>query len=216
MNTLEYIQEMKAPDKLGSREDCIDLMLGVRCFELPVVEQKQVIGKVLLEDCLNSQEQTIETMVEPGFPQVYYHSHVFDLLKVMREGGSSLCAVVNKDFEYMGVVTRESVVNALAGSLSTEQPGAVIMIEMSTHQYSSSEIARIVESENAQVLGLWLENVPDSGRIRASIKVNTINAERIISSLIRFNYEVIDTFGDDDYKENVEKRFQALMKYLDI
>ena len=33
---------------------------------------------------------------------------------------------------------------------------------------------------------------------------------------MRFNYEVIASFGDDDYKENVEKRFQALMKYLDI
>jgi hypothetical protein len=104
----------------------------------------------------------------------------------------------------------------MADSITIGQEGAVLIVETASHQYSSSELSRIIEGENGQLLGLWLDNVPESGRIRASLKVNTSNAERIISSLVRFGYEVIATFGDLDYQELVEKRYQSLMKYLDI
>jgi hypothetical protein len=139
-----------------------------------------------------------------------------DILNLYNDTPFDSMAVLGEDFEYMGILTRKTLLRAFGSGLTVEQTGAVIIIEMATHQYSSSEISRIVESENAQILGLWLENIPDSARIRASVKINSKNAERIISSLMRFNYEVIASFGDDDYKENVEKRFQSLMKYLDI
>ena len=70
--------------------------------------------------------------------------------------------------------------------------------------------------QGAQILGIWLTNKEGSGRIQVSIKLNTQNAERIINSLQRFGHEVIAIFGDEDYKDNVESRFESLMKYIDI
>jgi hypothetical protein len=117
--------------------------------------------------------------------------------------------------EWVGIITKTIVLEALAKSLTVEQSGAVIIVEVASHQYSSSEIARIIEGEGSQLLGLWLTNLAESGRIRASLKLNTQNAERIINGLQRYGYETVAAFGDDDYTENVERRFQSLMKYID-
>ena len=115
-----------------------------------------------------------------------------------------------------GKITKTNVLEALAQSLTVGQVGAVLVLEMAAHQYSTSEISRIIESEGSQILGIWLTNKEGSGRIQVSIKLNTQNAERIIKSLQRFSYEVIAIFGDEDYRDNVESRFESLMKYIDI
>lgn len=212
----ECIQTIDPIQTTADRKACIELLQDLKCFELPVLKDGKLIGKIELDELLFSEDETIENLISDGFASAYFNTHIFDVLRIFKEGNSDSCAVLGAEFEFLGVVTKLAALDSLSDSLSVEQQGAIVMIEMATSQYSSSEISRIVESENAQLLGFWLENVPDSGRIRASLKLNTKNAERIIASLSRFNYEVIASFGDDDYKENVEQRYQSLMKYLDI
>ena len=186
------------------------------CYDLPVMKNGKLYGTVQLDECIHSKEDTIESLVDPGFTSVHFNTHLFDALRIIKESKASSCCVLGEDFQWVGIITKTAIVEALSLSLTIEQSGAVLVVEMAAHQYSSSEIARIIESEGAQLLGLWLSNVEESGRIRASLKLNTQNAERIINSLQRFNYDVIATFGDDDYKENVERRFESLMKYIDL
>ncbi len=195
---------------------CIDTMLSNGCFSLPVNKDGRIFGTVDLEECIFTEYKTITSLVDAGITTVNANSHLFDVLKVLHETDADICGVLSAELEWIGILTKSNIIKALSTSLSISQQGATLIIEMAAHQYSSSEIARIIEGEGAQILGLWLLNYPESGRIRASIKLNTQNAERIIGSLRRFNYEVIATFGDDDYKENVERRFQSLMKYLDL
>jgi CBS domain-containing protein len=216
VTTLDYILTVPEITENSSPADCMEIMLSNSCSDLPVFQDHKLIGSILLKDCIGLEDADIKSKVIPGYASVYFNTHIMDILNLYNDTPFDSMAVLGEDFEYMGILTRKTLLRAFGSGLTVEQTGAVIIIEMATHQYSSSEISRIVESENAQILGLWLENIPDSARIRASVKINSKNAERIISSLMRFNYEVIASFGDDDYKENVEKRFQSLMKYLDI
>lgn len=216
MNALDHIIPWKEIQTTSARTDCIDQMLTDESFEMPVVKGQKLFGLIRLEDCMNSEQDTIENMVERGCPYVYVGTHLFDIMDVMHRANTDICAVLSEEDKVLGYINKTVAFNRLSQGISVEQDGAIILLEMATHQYSVSEIGRIVESENAQILGLWVEHVPDSGRIRASLKINTSNAERIVNSLQRFNYEVIATFGDLDYKEKVEKRYQSLMKYLDL
>jgi Mg/Co/Ni transporter MgtE len=176
----------------------------------------KLYGTVQLDECIHSKDETIEGLVDSGFASVHNNSHIFDVLRIFNESKADVCCVLGEEFEWIGIVTKTSILEALSNSLTSQQKGAVIIVEMAAHQYSSSEISRIIESEGAQLLGLWLTDVAESSRIRASLKLNTQNAERIINGLQRFNYDVIATFGDDDYKENVERRFESFMKYIDL
>ena len=87
---------------------------------------------------------------------------------------------------------------------------------MSSAQYSTNELSRIIEGEGSKVLGLWLHKDDDSARIKVTVKINTSNVERIINGFDRFGYDVIATFGVDDYKDNINRKFQSLMKYIDL
>ena len=75
---------------------------------------------------------------------------------------------------------------------------------------------RIIEGEGSKVLGLWLHKDEDSARIKVTVKINTSNVERIINGFDRFGYDIIATFGDEDYKDNIDRKFQSLMKYIDL
>ena len=212
----DYIQHIPTISPQSNRKECIDLMLQNRAFELPVLNEGRLWGTIALDACIFSDEEDIETLVEPGLASVHSNTHLFDVMHVLDQSHHESVAVLNFNLEFEGILTHTRVLEGLAQGLSVEQTGAVVLIEVSSNMYSSSELTRLIESEGAQVLGLWVNRVPDSGRIRISLKLNTTNAERVMNSLQRFNYEVISTFGDDDYKEHVEKRYQSLMKYLDI
>jgi acetoin utilization protein AcuB len=215
LRVADYIVPIKPITEQSLRKECMQVMMDNLCYELPVVKDSKLFGTVQLDECIHSQDETIVQLVESGFASVGGNSHLFDVLHIFNESKANVCCVLNDQFEWVGIITKTIVLEALAQSLTISQTGAVLIIEMASHQYSSSEIARVIEGEGAQLLGLWLNNMADSGRIRASLKLNVQNAERIINSLQRYGYETVATFGDDDFQENVEKRFQSLMKYID-
>ena len=212
----DHISPIHPIDETSNRKECIEVMFDNLCYELPVMRDGKMYGTVLLDECIHSQEDTIHTLVEPGFTSVYYNSHLIDVLHIFNASRANVCCVLGENLEWTGIITKTLVLEGLAKSLTVEQSGAVLIVEMAAHQYSSSEVARIIEGEGSQLLGLWLTNLEESGRIRASLKLNTQHAERIIIGLQRYGYETIAAFGDDDYKENVERRFQSLMKYIDL
>ncbi|MDB4161708.1 hypothetical protein N9772_05015 [Bacteroidia bacterium] len=212
----DYILPILPVDENSSRKECMNIMMDNLCYELPVLRDKKLYGKVQLDECIHSAEDTIKSHVEPGYTSVHFNSHLIDVLHVFNASKSNVCCVLDENFEWQGIITKTAVIEGLAQSLTVAQTGSILLTEMASHQYSSSEIARIVESEGSQMIGLWITNLEESGRIRVSIKLNTKNAERIINGLQRYGYEVIATFGDDDYKENVERRFQSFMNFIDV
>jgi len=213
---LDYISSLAPARENDEVKTCIDLMLNNLCYQLPVLKDGKLYGTIDLDECIYTQDETIENLIDVGFASVHFNTHLFDVLRVFNDSKANVVCVLGEDLEWIGMLTKTNVIEAIAHSLTIDQLGAVVVIEMAANQYSSSEICRIVESEGAQLLGLWITNVQSSGRVRASLKLNVQHAERVIGSLQRFNYEVVAAFGDDDYKENVERRFQSLMKYLDI
>lgn len=215
MNALEHLQEIPMITPKTKGEVCLEIMLDLGCFELPV-QMAHGLGKVNLEDVLMNRDTIIEPFVERGFPMVYVHNHLLDIMRILRASDSDCCAVVDHESKFLGIITKSMVLNRLSHATTVDQPGAILVVEMVSYQYSSSELTQIVEGENAQVIGLWLESVEDSSRIRVNLKLNTSNAERIVNSLNRYKYEVIAIFGDQDYHQNVDQRFKSLMKYLDL
>ena len=195
---------------------CVEIMMDAQCFELPVQKNKQFIGSVTLEECMKSKDKTIENIVSTGFLCIHHQMHLFDVLQVFKSSPKNVCAVLDQDGAWIGILTKNHLINSLSQTLSIEQIGAVIILEMSAAQYSTNELSRIIEGEGSKVLGLWLHRDDDSSRIKVSVKINTSNVERIINEFDRFGYNVVASFCDDDYKENIDRKFQSLMKYIDL
>lgn len=216
MHLSDYILEIEPLAINTKRLEAVDTMLDLKTYQLPVIKDNQLYGTVDLDECVYSDEDTIEQLVDPGYLAVHFHAHLFDVLHLLEEAQTDICCVLNEDKSWVGLVTKNDLIKGVSSSITSSQEGVILVAEMASHQYSANEIARIVENEGSQLLGLIIENVPDSSRIRTSIKLNTKNAERIVTSLRRYGYDILFIFGDEDYKKNVEKRFESLMKYIDI
>lgn len=97
------------------------------------------------------------------------------------------------------------------------QEACLIQLEMGSYDYSLSEIARIVEEEDAKILGLTIETIPeDPGRIVVDILVNKADCSGIIQSFYRYNYNILNTFSSPEENSDLMDRYSLLMRYLNV
>ena len=87
---------------------------------------------------------------------------------------------------------------------------------MIARNYSLNELNRIIENEDAKILGVNIFNIPDSSRIMINIKLNTVFTDRIILSLQRFGYEITATFYNNHDISDSDNRYKSLLKYLEF
>lgn len=144
MNTLEHLIEIPKITIESTARECIDVMMDVECFNLPVLKDGQPYGSVTMDDCMVDETAKVEKIVEAGFPIVHVNSHLFDVMRVMRESQSPTCAIVDDKLMMLGIITKDIVVNRISHSITIGQVGAILILEIVSYQYSSSEFDKIV------------------------------------------------------------------------
>jgi hypothetical protein len=98
-----------------------------------------------------------------------------------------------------------------------DQPGGIIVLELIERDYSLSQIAQIVESNNVKVLSMYITSPPESTRLEVTIKVNTGDLVSVIKTFERYKYDIKTWVSNDDSMDSFySERFDHLMKYLNI
>ena len=98
-----------------------------------------------------------------------------------------------------------------------QEASCLIQLEMGSYDYSLSEIARIVEENDAKILGLTVDSIPEEpGHIVVSLLVNKAECGGILQSFYRYNYNVVNTFSSPDENNDLLDRYALLMRYLDV
>jgi hypothetical protein len=100
--------------------------------------------------------------------------------------------------------------------MELNNPGGIIILELNDKDYLLTEIAQIVESNDAKVLGMYLTTFPDSTRIEITLKINKIDVGPVLQTFIRYNYTIKASFSEDTYTESLQERYNSLMNYLNI
>ncbi|HOI00443.1 MAG TPA: CBS domain-containing protein, partial [Bacteroidales bacterium] len=76
------------------------------------------------------------------------------------------------------------------------------------------EIARIVESDDAKVLSLYIRTLPDSTRMEITLKVNKMKIPGMLQTFHRYNYLVTASFSEGETADDLRDRYNLLMYYL--
>ena len=100
--------------------------------------------------------------------------------------------------------------------LSLDKQGGLIILEMSINDYSLTEIANIVESNNVKVLNMVVMNHPESTLIDVVLKLNTNEPGGVIQTFERYDYQVKAVIDEEFDKDELKERYNSLMKYLNI
>nr|NQU92457.1 CBS domain-containing protein [Bacteroidota bacterium] len=221
MNAGELVSDsifpLHTPDKVSM---AINWMEEYHVSHLPVVENLNYLGIVSETMLLEIEDTGLPVgnyCIALAKPFITENEHYFNSLSVMSGLRLSVLPVLNNRNEYIGVITRETLIKCMAETLSLQNPGGIIVVELNENDLNLSEIARIIEAHDTKILNSSINSNFDSTKIELTLKLNRINIEPVIQSLIRFQYNIKAYYGENEKDEDLlRERYDSLMNFLKI
>jgi len=194
----------------------LQLMNDYHVAHLPVVENESYLGIISEEQLLQSDEENTikELSVSDGTTSVA-NDHFLKAIQTAVLNKLSIVPVVDEK-QLVGIVTYNDLLKNASEFMSLNEPGALIVLEMESRNYSFNEINRIVESNDAQITQLNTFADPETGVMQITIRINKLEVSDIISTFQRYEYNVKYYFGEELYENELRTNYDNLMNYLKI
>jgi predicted transcriptional regulator len=184
---------------------------------LPVVENDSYLGIVSEEQLLQSDDDNAihQLQVTDGTTSVQANDHFLKAIQTAVVNKLSIVPVVEEK-QLLGIVTYNDLLRNASDFMSLNDPGALVVLEFDTKNYSFTEINRIVESNDAQITQLNTFTDPETGIMQVTIRLSKLEVSDIISTFQRYEYNVKYYFGEELYQNELRTNFDNLMNYLKI
>lgn len=188
---------------------------------VPVIEPstKKVIGHVLFEAVANISDVKTKLSEVEWRPALYTFQtqHVFEVARQMLQHEVRILAVTDEMETYRGIIEKKSVLEALSAMLNIGSSGSVITVMMEKPDFTLSKLVHLIETENAKILGLTVEQPEDEeSLLQVSIKLNLEDTSAITSSLKRYGFVVTSVAKQDLLQVDMTSRANELIRYLDL
>ena len=214
----EYINNDISPLKSDNLiADAQDLFTDLTYSHFPVSENGIYIGCIRKENAeiLKSTDSIGEHRYE--FNRFYVRSNMIwlDVLEIFAQNETNIVPILDDQNNYLGYYELEDVIRFFHETPFLKEDGGILVIQKDIKDYSMSQIAQIVESNNAKLLGLFISKITDQ-KIEVTLKINLGGLNDIIQSFRRYEYEIISEHQEDAYLKDLKDRSDYLDKYLNI
>jgi len=211
------VPSLQASDDIARASSLMDdLHLSV----LPVLDGDRFVGFIredILYDDIFDKPTIGEYPLEMSDCAVNQEQHFYEVLRVAEECQHAMVAVTEEDDHFLGVITAKDLVQAFSKTTAVQSPGSILELSVKKINYSLAEITRLVEGENAKVMGCFLKNDDmDSERVFVTIKLDKKDVSHVAATLRRFDYQVVRLIQEENLISYEKERLDALMKYLSI
>ncbi|MCX8111631.1 MAG: CBS domain-containing protein [Bacteroidia bacterium] len=159
----------------------------------------------------------VENLTRFPLPPLPPYATIYDALQQMEEHQVTEMPVASDDGVYLGLVTTEALVHWWAQLGAVQEPGTVLILESTLRNYSLTEIAQCLESDEIRILSAYLlPHSTDPQRTYIVLKVNSIYLSRSIELLSRKGYPLVALHGDALMEKQARDQLRALLRYLDL
>ena len=199
--------------------EVLDIMEELKYSHLPVVdEERHFLGLVCEDDLLEFDDDSTLARHQRCYKpySLSDQSHIFEALRMFGDGNLSLLPVVDGENHYLGYLSAMELLQDIGRELSFTEAGSLIILRMSLRDYHLAQVAQIVESEDAKIIGLFLVNDAEPDYLQLVLKINQQDISRIIQSFQRYNYNIVAVYHQSIFDENMEDRYESFMKYINI
>jgi acetoin utilization protein AcuB len=191
-----------------------------RISHLPIVNNVDFLGLISDKDIYdnNMAEEPIGNHNLSLFsPYINFDQHIYEVMELASELQLSVIPVLDHQNQYQGVITLTDLLHYFADVSALKQPGGIIVLELNSNDYSLSQIAQIIEGNDAKVLSLYITSPSNSTKLEVTIKINRKELGSVLQTFYRYNYIVKASFTDEsDLNSLYENRYESFMKYLSI
>ena len=207
-------------DETGSK--VLMLMEVFRISHLPVVVNKEYFGVVSDKEIYDAEnfDEKIGNYLSPILlqPHVHANQHIFEVAGVALGCGVTIIPVLEEDHSYIGSITRTNLALKWIELFAPNEPGGILVLEMTETDYSLSQISQIIEGNDARILCLYLYKPSVwSKELNVTIKVNVVDLSGIIQTFVRYDYLIKETYMDQSkIKSLFDDRYDQFMKYINI
>lgn len=214
------INKSIAPLRPGdSVEHALGALMEYRVRHLPVVTLGgELIGLVSEEQLLDAAESAarVDSVLTAEPVSAKADLHVFEATKIIVDHGLTVLPVATENRTYLGVVKRHDIFDLFARMLSTQEPGAILALEVDPADYSLSRLVYTIEQNDVKILSVASESPDDQGMVRVTLKLNVNDTARVRHVLEHEGYRVVASFSETDDEEDLKLRVQEFMRYLEV
>lgn len=214
----DYINnDFKAIDSQETIVAVQDFFSELTFSHFPVVEEEIYIGCISSEDI-----ETIDVdkkIIDNKYILERFYAKTdmiwLDVLEVFSKNNTNVVPVLDKNNKYVGYYVINDIMKFFNETPFLKDPGGIIIVSKAIIDYSISQIAQIVESNNAKLLGVFISDA-DVYTVQITLKVSNGPINEIIQTFRRYNYEIISENFEDNYINTLKERSNYLDKYLNI
>jgi Mg/Co/Ni transporter MgtE len=197
--------------------DASDIFLDIDYSHFPILDQDVFLGSISKED----------TELFLGTDTINNHKHNltrffvrndknwFDVLEEFSKNHTNILPVLDDKNNYLGFYELEDVLHFFNETTFVKENGSTIIVEKETTDVAFSQICQIVESNNAQLLGVFISN-NSATKTEITLKISQNNFNEIIQTFRRYNYRILSEHQEDSYLADLKERSDYLNKYLNI
>ena len=139
----------------------------------------------------------------------------FDVLQVFATNNCNALPVIDKEKNYLGYYEIEDFLGLFRQTPFLHENGMTLVISKGVNDYSFSEIAQIIESNNATLFGAFVSAV-DQEMAEIILKISLHDISNTIQTFRRYGYHIINEIHEDRYLQYLKERADYLEKYLNI
>ena len=192
-------------------------MAEAHVAHLPVLSPDGRLDAVASEAALQAQpdpQARLGGLVAGEPVRVLADTHVFDAAQLMRQHVLSTLPVVDANMRFLGLVVRQDVFGQLAHMLATEEPGAIVVLDVDRRDFSLGQVAQIVEQNGVRILSVSTEDDPGAGRVLVTLKLNVSDTARVRHMMAHYNIRVAEVY--DEASDDLQGRAAEFLRYLEI
>jgi Mg/Co/Ni transporter MgtE len=194
-----------------------DFFSDLTFSHFPVIEENIYIGSIAADDAMTFEADKSIKDYRYTFKGFFARTTMIwlDVLEVFAQNNTNLIPVLDEKNNYVGYYELNDIVQFFAETPFLREQGGIIVVKKAIADFSMSQIAQIVETNNGKILGLFISEA-STDSIQVTIKISLGGMNEIIQTFRRFNYEIVSEHQEDSYLSNLKERSDYLDKYLNI
>src|SRR6056297_196997 len=138
-----------------------------------------------------------------------------DVLEAFARNDANLLPVLGAEEEVLGYYDLTDIAAVFIDTPFFTDPGNILVVAVGAKDYSFSEIAQIVESNNAKMIGCFITDIQNDV-VQITIKISTVNFNEVVQTFRRYNYHILFGTSDDQFLEGLKQRSDYLDTYLNV
>ncbi len=194
------------------------IMDDFKVEHLPVGNGDQYLGLVSEDDLLELDENTTVKDGSSKLIRCFMESsqHLVESFRYFSEFNVSLMPVLDKNNHYLGCILPSDIVKSFGKTISFSQEGGIVILKVHEKDFFMSQIAQIVEADDAKILSSWVKSHKKLGELEITLKINKSDLSGILQTFSRYDYTVLATYHESQHTSDIKERYEAFLKYLNM